>query len=145
MHHWKGDFYSPESYRPFDLTLAPNVVQKFAPPGGRPTDNAFPYYNVQMPDGGLIVAVGWPGQWAASFARDAARGLQITAGQELTHVYLKPSEEIRTPLMALLFWKGLDPVRAQNVWRRWMLAHNLPRPGGKLLPLELAACSSPSV
>ena len=86
-----------------------------------------------MPGGGLILAVGWPGQWAASFARDAASGLQVTAGQELTHLYLKPGEEIRTPLMALLFWKGTDPVRAQNLWRRWMLAHNVPRPGGKPL------------
>jgi alpha-galactosidase len=39
------------------------------------------------------------------------------------------------------FYKG-DWLRAQNVWRRWMLAHNLPRPGGQLPPAQLAACSS---
>ena len=65
----------------------------------------------------------------------------MRAGQELTHFKLLPGEEIRTPLMVLQFWKG-DRLHAQNVWRSWMLAHNLPRPGGKLPPVELAACSS---
>ncbi|MBN1345321.1 MAG: alpha-galactosidase, partial [Phycisphaerae bacterium] len=65
----------------------------------------------------------------------------ILAGQELTHFKLLPGEEVRTPLIVLQFWKG-DHVRSQNVWRRWMLAHSLPRPGGKLPPVEMAACSS---
>ena len=95
-----------------------------------------------MPGGGVIVVVGWPGQWASSFTRDAAKGLQITAGQELTHLSLKPGEEIRSPLVALLFWKGSDVVRAQNVWRRWMTAHNMPRPGGKPIPPALMMCTS---
>jgi alpha-galactosidase len=67
--------------------------------------------------------------------------LQIRAGQELTHFTLLPGEEVRSPMMVLQFWKG-DRFHAQNVWRSWMLAHNLPRPGGKLPPVELAACSS---
>ena len=44
---------------------------------------------------------------------------------------LLPGEQIRTPLCVLMFWKG-DVVRSQNLWRRWMFAHNIPRPGGKL-------------
>ena len=35
--------------------------------------------------------------------------------------------------MVLQFWKG-DRVRSQNTFRRWMLAHNVPRPGGR--PIE---------
>jgi alpha-galactosidase len=27
----------------------------------------------------------------------------------------------------MLFWKGADLARAQNLWRRWMLAHNVPQ------------------
>ena len=37
---------------------------------------------------------------------------------------------MRTPLVALVFWQG-DWLAAQNLWRRWMIAHNLPRPGGQ--------------
>ena len=44
--------------------------------------------------------------------------------------------------MALQFWQGGDWIRAQNIWRRWMVAHNLPRPGGELPPPLLAAGSS---
>jgi alpha-galactosidase len=77
------------------------------------------------------MAVGWPGQWAAEFARDGGKELHVTAGQELTHFKLLPGEEVRTPLIVLQFWNG-DWVRAQNVWRRWMMAHSMPKPGGSL-------------
>jgi alpha-galactosidase len=63
--------------------------------------------------------------------RDEALGMNIVGGQELTRVKLMPGEEIRTPLVVLQFWQG-DWGRSQNIWRRWMIAHNLPRPGGKL-------------
>ncbi len=143
----KGDYCVPDSYEPYEMTLGQNVTQTFAPEGGRPTNKAFPCYNLAMPDGGLILAVGWPGQWATRFTRDGERGIQIVAGQELTHLRLKPGEEIRTPLMALMFWKGSDPVRAQNLWRRWMLAHNTPRmgapsPAGKPMPPILIMCTT---
>ena len=85
-----------------------------------------------MPGGGLLLAVGWPGQWATAFVRDGKNGLKIVAGQELTHLSLRPGEEIRTPLVALLFWEGSDVARSQNLWRRWVMAHNMPRRNGKL-------------
>ncbi len=87
------------------------------------------------------MVVGWPGQWAAQFTRDKENHLHVRAGQELTHFKLLPGEEIRSPLVVLQFWKG-DRLRSQNIWRRWMMAHNLPRPGGKLPPPELVASSS---
>ena len=98
---------------------------------------AWPYFNITWPGEGLIVVVGWPGQWAAEFTRDETNGLHIVAGQELTHLKLHPGEEIRTPLMVLQFWKGDDRIRSQNIWRRWMLAHNVPRPSSKQLQPQL--------
>jgi len=141
LHYQRGDFNIPESYEPFEQMLFPNTTQIFSPVGGRPTNSAFPYYDLQMPGEGMILAVGWPGQWAITFKRQTDRSLHICAGQELTHLYLKPGEEIRTPLIALLFWQGVETVRAQNLWRRWMLAHNLPRPGGKLPSSLYSFCS----
>ena len=70
--------------------------------------------------------------------RDDATGLQVRGGQELTRFKLHPGEEVRAPLAVLQFWKG-DWIRSQNIWRRWMLAHNLPRPGGKPLPPAIMA------
>lgn len=132
LHHYKGDFCTPDGYEPYRTPLPPGASLAFAPVGGRGTNFAFPYYNLEMPGGGLILAVGWPGQWTARFARDTATGLNIRTGQELTHLKLHPGEEMRTPLLVLLFWKGNDPIRAQNLWRRWMIAHNMPRPAAKL-------------
>ena len=130
----KGDFFSQNSYQPYEMKLVPGSKQQFAPVGGRPTNAEFPCYNLQMPGGGVILGVGWPGQWASSFVRDDDKGLHVTAGQELTHLYLEPGEEVRTPLIVMMFYAGDDVIRSQNIWRRWMLAHNLPHlPDGKPL------------
>ncbi len=132
--HSNGDTFSENLYQPFDLPLTPNAVQRFAPNGGRGSNGQFPYYNLGYANGGMLIAVGWPGQWATTFTRDAADGLRITAGQELTHLILQPGEQIRSPLIALVFWKGKDFVTAQNLWRRWMWAHNVPRTADGKLP-----------
>ncbi|MGA2618840.1 MAG: alpha-galactosidase [Thermoguttaceae bacterium] len=132
--HWRGDTSGPNLYEPLTQVLGPRAEVHFAPAGGRSSNGAFPYYNVQMPGGGVMLAVGWPGQWATTFLRDAQRGLRIAAGQEFTHLTLNPGEEIRTPLVAMLFWQGSDTAAAQNLWRRWMIAHNLPRTADAGLP-----------
>ena len=143
LHGTKGDWCTPESFQPFHQTLEPKASRRFAPFGGRPTNAAFPYYNLQMPGGGVLLAIGWPGEWAASFVRDSDRGLYLTAGQELFRSFLKPGEEIRSALIAMLFWTGADIATAQNLWRRWMVAHNLPRTAdGNLPPTQIVACSS---
>ena len=72
------------------------VEQVFKPwPGGRPTNADWSYFNIQWGDEGMIVAVGWPAQWAAELVRDASRGVRIRAGQELVKTKLLPGEEIR--------------------------------------------------
>jgi alpha-galactosidase len=137
LHGIKGDWCTADSYEPYQLTLDANAVEKFAPSkSGKSSDGpkGWPYYNLQIPGGGVILAVGWPGQWASSFARDDRNGLRVVAGQELTELFLKPGEEIRTPLIAMLFWEGSDVVRAQNLWRRWVVAHNMPRVAGQTQP-----------
>lgn len=131
----KGDVDAPDSYEPFRTTLGPSTVSSFAPPSysGKSTDgaNGWPYWNLQLPGGGVMLAVGWPGQWASSFTRDATTNLQIKAGQQTTQLYLDPGEEIRTPLIAMFFWRGTDVVRAQNLWRHWYMAHEIPRVNGQ--------------
>ena len=138
VHGIKGDFCAADSFEPYQVTLGPGSRQEFSPPrnSGKSCDGpkGWPYYNLQMPGGGAMVAIGWPGQWSSSFRRDAGHRLEVRAGQQRTHLVLKPGEEIRTPLIAILFWKGADLVRAQNLWRRWFVAHNLARTGGQPQP-----------
>ena len=134
--HCNGDFYSAEGYTPEDTPLPPGTALTFAPSGGRPCDGAFPYYRLQYAGCGLTLAIGWPAQWAATFT-GVATGVAVQAGQQLTHLRLQPGEQIRTPRISVLCWTG-DATRGINLWRRWYLAHILPRPDGQPLAPALA-------
>jgi len=131
LHHHKGTFVRADDFEPLTTILEPRRELAFAPPGGRPLGQVFPYYNLAWSGEGRIIVVGWPGQWSARFTRDDGFGVRVVAGQERTRLHLQPGEEIRTPLIVLQFYQG-DWIRGQNVWRRWMVAHNLPRRDGKL-------------
>ena len=142
LHHNVGSPANGSDYGPLQTRLEPKTTKRIGGAGGRPTNSDMSYFNVESTsDDGLIVVVGWPGQWAADFIRDDAKGLQIRAGLELTHFKLLPGEEVRSPLIVLQFWNG-DWIRSQNVWRRWIMAHSMPKPGGQLPPPIIEGCSS---
>ena len=141
LHHNVGSPANGNDYGPLETRLGPGATKRIGGAGGRPTNSDWSYFNVEWAGRGVIVAVGWPGQWAAQLACDRAGGLRIAAGQELTHFKLHGGEEVRSPLIVLQFWRG-DWVGSQNVWRRWMMAHSMPRPGGELpRPMMLASSS----
>ena len=141
LHHNIGSPADGNDYGPLETELKPGSTKRISAAGGRPTNTDWSYFNIEWPSEGLIAVVGWPGQWAAEFARDKARGLRLRAGQELAHFKLLPGEEVRSPLIVLQFWNG-DWIRAQNVWRRWMMAHSMPKPGGHLPQPQFLASSS---
>ena len=141
LHHNVGSPASRSDYMPLETPLGPGTSKRVSAAGGRPTNSDLSYFNVACGDQGTIVVVGWPGQWAADFERDAGRGLRIRAGQALTHFKLHPGEEARTPLIVLLNWTG-DWIDGQNHWRRWMMAHGMPKPGGHLPQPIMPASSS---
>jgi len=141
LHHNKGTFVRADDFEPLTTVFDQGKKMHFSPPGGRSCGAVWPYYNLESTDEGTIIVVGWPGQWKADFVREG-NAVHVTAGQEETHFYLKPGEEIRTPLIAMQFWQG-DWMRSQNIWRRWMVAHNVPRlKDGKLPGSDLSPCSS---
>ncbi|OGD18760.1 MAG: hypothetical protein A2Y69_15425, partial [Candidatus Aminicenantes bacterium RBG_13_59_9] len=55
-----------------------------------------------------------------------------------THFRLKPGEEVRSPSIALLFWKNGDRMAGHNLFRRYVLAHHTPRPQGRPVDLPLS-------
>jgi len=140
LHHFVGSPCQPNDYEPLQTVLSPMAGKRIATQGGRPTNSDLPYFNLDRGDGGVIVAMSWAGQWAAHFARDQGRGLRITGGQEATSFRLHPGEEVRSPLVVLQFYCG-GWTDAQNVWRSWMLEHNVPRRDGKLLPPFIYVCT----
>ncbi len=141
LHHNVGSPANGTDYGPLETKLEANTSKRIGAAGGRPTNTDMSYFNIESSaHDGVIAVVGWPGQWSSEFKRDAGKRLHLSAGQELTHFKLLPGEEVRSPLIVLQFWKG-DWTRSQNLWRRWMMAHSMPRPGGKL-PQPIVEASS---
>lgn len=141
LHHAVGSPSNGSDYGPMETPLGPGTSKRFGAANGRPNNVDWSYFNLEWGGKGMIVAIGWPGQWSAEFVRDQANKLRISAGQEITHFKLHPGEEVRSPRMILQFWQGGDWISSQNVWRRWMKAHGMPKPGGKLPEPRLLAHS----
>ncbi len=129
--HSNGDFYSGDGYTARETAMREGQPLRFAPQGGRPCDRAFPYYRLMFQGCGLSLAIGWPGQWSASF-QAATGGVRVRAGQEKTHLRLMAGETVRTPRITLVSWAG-EERRAANLWRRFYRDHLLPRPNGRPL------------
>ena len=129
LHHWVGSIASAGDFEPRVTKIEPPPLA-LATRGGYPSDLTMPYFNLEWGGAGVFIAVGWPGQWAAEFARQERTACRVRAGQEAARFRLRPGEKVRGPLVALLFYEG-DFVRSQNVWRRWMIAHNLQKINGR--------------
>jgi len=135
LHQLDGDACGSSSFTPKDTTLEAGKNFRLAPTGGRPSSiSAFPWFNVQYGDAGLITAIGWTGQWAADFDRTMAGPLRLRAGIEKTHFLLHPGERVRGPRMVMMSWRG-DRVAAHNLFRRLVLLEYVPRLDEK--PLKL--------
>jgi len=104
---------------------------EFAPSGGRSSSGASPWFNLQWSGGGVITAIGWSGQWIARVEHAKDGTVRLAAGMQSMRLKLTPGESIRSPRIVQLYWFGDDPVLAYNQFRKTMLAHVVPRIGGR--------------
>ncbi|MCW3058193.1 MAG: hypothetical protein JWQ02_14, partial [Capsulimonas sp.] len=126
-----NDFrYQVDPVPPTEPGLTPTDFEMIAG-GGRSSDNWMPYYNLQTGDSGVVVAIGWSGQWSASITRGYEDRIPLTAGLQKMHFSLAPGEEIRTPSIALVFWNG-QAINGSNNLRKFIIDHHSPRVDGKL-------------
>jgi len=137
LHHLAGDFCNERSFLPLETPLEAGKSIAIAPAGGRPSNGAFPFFNLQYGDEGLIAAIGWSGQWAVSLVRAPSGPTRLVAGMEKTRLRLHPGEKIRSPRILLLPWKG-DRQAAHNRFRRLLLFHYVPKQAGRPLRLPIA-------
>ena len=132
LHHANGSLCQMDDFLPQVTELRPGSKKTLAPIGGRSSNGVFPFMNLQRDGCGLVVAVGWSGQWGAWFER-GPESLRIAAGMERTHLRLHPGEKIRTPRILLLDWEGQDMETGNNLLRQLLLAHYLPRVDDQLV------------
>lgn len=133
LHHSLGDRNSAESFRPLEDALQPGAERAFAPVGGRSSDGCMPFFNLHTGTRGVALAIGWTGQWAARFGREPGGSVRVQAGMERTHFRLHPGEEIRTPRILLVFWRGVDAQRGNRLLRRTLIEHVTPRRDGQVV------------
>jgi alpha-galactosidase len=163
LHHSTGAPATTADYQPHEVPLKAGDPIVIGSLSGWPTSRALPNFNIAWGAGaaglgagdatgkraagerakgqGFIAVMGWPGSWSSSIERTGDDAVRVRNGQALTRFVLHPGEEVRSPISVVQFYDG-DWIRGQNVWRRWMIAHNVPRPGGKLPPPALTPCSS---
>lgn len=103
-----------------------------------------PFFNLEDAgeNRGVVLAIGWTGQWLAAFDHRTESEIRVTAGMELTHLKLHPGERIRTPSMLLVFWEGSDPLIGNNLLRRFLVDHKLPRTNGEPVEVPIGACTA---
>ncbi|HUU69953.1 MAG TPA: glycoside hydrolase family 36 protein [Planctomycetota bacterium] len=139
LHHANGSLCRMDDFLPQTTDLPPGGSKRLAPFGGRSSNGVLPFMNLQRRDAGMVIAIGWPGQWAAQFER-SGEALRIFAGMERTSIRLPPGEKIRTPRILLLPWDGDDPETGNNLLRRLLMAHYMPRLNGELVTPPAAQC-----
>lgn len=137
LHRINGDTEDENSFLPFDTELWPGQTIKMGPKRGKSSTDEFPFFNVQYGDEGIIVAIGWTGQWAATLERDETGATRLRAGMGKTHLKLHPGEKIRTPRILIMQWKG-DLAESYNTFRRLMLFIYVPKLDGKPIKMPVA-------
>ncbi len=139
MYRSRGSNADRSDFAPLkDILDTPREI-RFGPNSGRSSDTiALPFFNLAAADHGVMAAIGWSGKWFASVKRTDRASLVLAAGMDKTHFILRPGEEVRSPSIALLFWKGNDRLAGHNLFRRFVLAHHTPRPQGSPVDLPLS-------
>ena len=85
--------------------------------GGR-SASFLPYFNICGSKVGVLMAVGWTGQWLVSTAQRLS-GVAVKAAQETFRAYLDPDEMVRSPLVSLTFYENKNALKGFNVFRNW--------------------------
>lgn len=130
VHQLVGDVCGEQTFTPMETPLEVGRSLHSAPQGGRPSNGAWPFFNLEYHNEGLLAAIGWTGQWACALDRTQQGPTRVRAGMELTHLLLHPGERIRSPRILLMPWQG-DRMAAHIRFRRLLLFNYVPKVDGK--------------
>jgi alpha-galactosidase len=127
-----GDEGGIEAFMYTKTILKKSVEVQLSNPYGTKTIKWLPFFNLDLGDRGIIGAVGWAGRWMINIKRSQTDTIHLRAGMERLHMVLHPGEEIRTPSILLMAWKG-DRIEGHNRFRRHILQHHTPMNDGQIV------------
>ncbi len=93
--------------------------------GSSSNKTGFPFFDVIGRDEGIIMAIGWSGQWESNFEFISNSTFNIKARQQTFNAVLLPEETIRTPRIVMTYFTG-DEEYGHNIWRRLVLSDYTP-------------------
>ncbi len=120
----QGCTKSEYDFEPIFVDFSQEETYTMKTTGGRSSDGAFPYFDLSNGQNGLIGAIGWTGNWKATFTKTET-GVQMQAGMQETRIALPAGEQMRTPSMTLMFYDG-DADAGHNALRALLLNEYIP-------------------
>lgn len=125
IHGVAGGRSLPDDMIPFSWDLPSDAEMQLG--GDHPSSNRhLPFFNLETPeDRGVIVGVGWSGNWLAK-AKVNNTQLNVNVGLKESRFILHPGEKIRTPRVLLLFWQG-KRLHGYNMLRQLLHKQYVPK------------------
>ena len=94
--------------------------RRFSGSDGKPTETYLPYFNIFGENYGMILGIGWTGQWIAGLSESEGE-TSINVKQEHFSAYLLPDETVRSPLVSVSFYETDNPLKGFNLFRKWLM------------------------
>ncbi len=140
LHHSKGSCASKDDFQPIDDLLVNGKEVIFSPVGGRSSNTTiFPFFNLETKSiGGVVIAVGWSGQWASTILQDMQGQTHFKLGMQRTRIVLEAGESVRMPRVLFFPWRDSKAIAGHNAFRRFFLQYYAPRRNRNLVQLPLA-------
>lgn len=114
--NWARDEYSANSE-----FISPGQKKSYSCCGGRSAQGLAPYFDVNRGDKGCLIAIGWTGQWSASFT-GVGENIVINTGIEGVSFCLHPHEKIRTSSTLILTYEN-GQTNGHILFRRLFKKH----------------------
>ncbi len=127
VHTNEGSHENIDDYKPIINELTKTTpTATYSVTGGTSSNNTgFPFFDVIGKDEGLIMAIGWSGQWESDFKWIAKNKFNMRARQQNFNALLFPEETIRTPRIVMTYFTG-DEEYGHNIWRRLVISDYTP-------------------
>ena len=132
----EGSHALPSDFRPNLNELRVNEPITLRSFGGRSSDGVMPFFHLASAQGGVVLALGWSGDWEASFELKPSGQVAVRGGLQRAGFSLKANQEVRLPSLLLMQYEG-SPELGINQFRRLMLHEFSPKQmePDKLMPI----------
>jgi len=119
-----GSTWAVDEYYPKETFLRAGESKRYANTGGRSSQEYLPFFDVNRGDSGIMLGIGWSGQWFAAFTR-GEDDMRIAAGIDKLETYLHANESIETVSTLVMPYHGTQ-IQAHNQWKRLLKEHFIP-------------------